>query len=278
MCGNISHNYDLYDSANNLIRSSYFYWSIGSEYQCGGLPRGTYRLVATAYPYNTLCDGGLPTEEVLVNIGRDPVQVNGGANLITETGDGGCQRHKIVCGYNDNFNQNACVAGPQTWTATVQGTTSNGNEFSLSAIELYGQSITFLDVPVGDYTVSCSRAIPGPTQGNTESSISIPGSGCSSTLTQINRAVTPKGIGCDSAAVIEFAFNSSNCYSTWSLVEAYGQLFGTGGIWSANKGEHIFASVPATLLTNTNSLVSTIKIKTFFEIIVYLYFASILSA
>jgi hypothetical protein len=241
--------FQLLDSANNILQEipRSIYSSYGLVGVFGNLAAGTYKVRAYQPGGSTPCTTIVFTE-LPANINRNPVQVNGGANLITETGDGGCQRHKVECGYNDNLAQNACVPAPQTWTAPLQGTTSNGKDILLFAEELYGQTLTFLDVPLGDYTVSCSRAIPGPTQGNTESSISIPGSGCSSTLTEISRTVSSKGIGCDSAAVIEFAFTSSNCYTTWSLVEAYGQLLGTGGIWSANKGEHILASVPATLL------------------------------
>jgi hypothetical protein len=246
--------YQLLDSASNILQqvSSSIYSSYGLAGTFGNLEAGAYKVRAYQPGGSTPCQNTVYTE-LPANISLDPVQVNGGGELITETGDGGCQRHKVVCGYNDDFAQKSCVGpGPQIWSATLQGTTSNGKEILLSAEELYGQSITFLDVPVGNYTVSCSRAIPGPTQGNTESNISIPSSGCSSTLTEISRTASSKGIGCDSAAVIEFAFTSSNCYTTWSLVEAYGQLLGTGGSWTANKGEHIFASVPATLLTNTN--------------------------
>jgi len=184
--------FQLLDSASNILQqvSSSIYSSYGLAGTFGNLEAGAYKVRAYQPGGSTPCENIVYTE-LPANISLDPVQVNGGGELITETGDGGCQRHKVVCGYSDDFAQKSCVGpGPQTWSATLQGTTSNGKEIFLSAEELYGQSITFLDVPVGNYTVSCSRAIPGPTQGNTESSISIPSSGCSSTLTEISRTAS----------------------------------------------------------------------------------------
>lgn len=53
------------------------------------------------------------------------------------------------------------------------------------------------------------------------------------------------GIGCPGGARFEAIFALQNCYTTWTLHCAETQMLGYDSVWTANKGEHIFGTVPS---------------------------------
>ena len=58
------------------------------------------------------------------------------------------------------------------------------------------------------------------------------------------------GIGCDSAAIVEFSFESNDNYDTWTLSQPDILLLGYEGTWTAPKGQHIIVSIPAPIDPN----------------------------
>jgi hypothetical protein len=244
MCNIGALNYKLFDSSHNLIRETDGnIFGSGLSKGFGGLAKGTY-FVRVAN--NGFCTGSYDEQEVYVN--RDSVGVHFDATVIDLYGDGGCVSHNVECTYTDQFNAVSCAgAGSQTWSAILEGTTENGKELHLEGMALLGEPIIFEKMPVGTYLASGNRGIPGPTKGITEEEVTVDGPNCSSTLSHTMISTNPgKGIGCDSAAVAEFTFTSNACYTTWSLYQADVALLGDQtGVWSAQKGQTIRVSLPA---------------------------------
>lgn len=243
MCAMVGLNFKVFDSAHNLLQESDGnIFGAGLDRTFGGFKKGKY--------YVRVTNGGFCTDkydEKEVSIARDPVNVSFSAEVKTQTGVDGCRRDSIVCNYNDNYNQKSCLGdGPSVWAATLTGTTENGQEINIDAQALFGHAIVFTEIPAGSYTAGGSRAIPGPKDGPDEEDVVVDADPCNSSLSHTIVSTNPnKGIGCDSAAVVEFTFTSNACYQNWTLLSPDIQLFGGDGSWSAPKGQTIRISLPA---------------------------------
>ena len=115
----------------------------------------------------------------------------------------------------------------------------------LVAMVPWGESYTIPGVLAGEYKLYGQSTGGSTCIFQDTVTVTVTGVQCQSTLTEVSRTNNSAGIWCPEGIQVEFAFNSNACYDSWSLMEGNTQLLGYGGSWSALKGQHIIATIPA---------------------------------